>query len=86
MERPEEALTLFLEAAASYKANSSVLPVAASVWFVRSVTDAAQYYESRQQYRDAIKMYRMLASTRLEGASEAARRIEDLRRQHLILF
>lgn len=84
--REEEALPYYLEASTSYRAHSAFLPASSSIWFVRSVTDAAQYYESQRQYRDAIKVYRQLASTRLEGAAEAARRIEDLRRQHLILF
>jgi tetratricopeptide (TPR) repeat protein len=86
MGREEEALSLFLEAATVFRANPELLPASASIWFVRSVTDAAQFYESREQYREAIKVYRMLSSTQLEGAAEAARRIEDLRRQHLILF
>jgi TolA-binding protein len=84
--REEDAISLFLEASATYRTHSTSLPSTASLWFVRSVTDAAQFYESRGQYREAIKIYRQLASTSLEGAAEAARRIEDLRREHLILF
>ena len=86
LQRIDEALDAYLETATRYKANATRLPASASIWFVRSVTDAAQYYESTNEYREAIKIYRLLSSTQLDGASEAARRIEDLRRQHLILF
>jgi hypothetical protein len=73
-------------AIARFKEKGHRLPASSTLWFVRSVTDAAQYYESLGRYRDAIRVYRELAGTDHEGSAEAKRRIEDLRREHLILF
>ena len=86
LERRGEAQELFLKAVAGFRENYTELPASSRIWFVRSVTDAAQYYESQERYRDAIRVYRELATTDVEGAAEALRRIEDLRREHLILF
>lgn len=86
LDRETEALELFLKASTGYRAHLKELPESSRLWFVRSVTDAAQYLESQEQYREAIRVYRQLASTSLEGAAEASRRIDDLRREHLILF
>ena len=58
----------------------------ADVWFVRAVTDAAQTYEEREAYRDAVRVYRYLAGTDLPQAEEARRRINELNQSHHLLM
>ena len=58
----------------------------AATWFLRAVADVAQSYEQAGEYREAMKIYEQLRNSGLPQAAEGARRYEDLRREHRILF
>lgn len=86
LERTPQARDHYLKAIHEYMTNRGRLGEDAAVWFVRAVTDAAQSYEQAGEYREAIRVYRKLVESGLPQAGEARRRVEDLRREHLIFF
>ncbi len=86
LERREEARAQYLRVVHSFLNDRARMGSDAEDWFVRAVTDAAQSFEQAQQWREAIQVYRSLAEARLPQSPEATRRIENLRREHRILF
>jgi tetratricopeptide (TPR) repeat protein len=86
LQRRDEAREQMLKMLHVYMQHRGRLSAEASAWFVRGVADTAQSYEQKGEYREAIKVYRLLVESGLPQAGEGARRIEDLRREHLILF
>lgn len=86
LERMDEALAAHQAAMDFYLRERRVLTPEADVWFVRAVTDAAQAFEEREAYRDAVRVYRYLAGTELPQAEEARRRIAELNRTHRLLM
>lgn len=69
-----------------YMENKHRVGSDAATWFLRAVADVAQSYEQAGEYRDAIKIYEKLRNSGLPQAAEGARRVDDLRREHRILF
>ncbi|WFB37385.1 tetratricopeptide repeat protein [Kiritimatiellota bacterium B12222] len=69
-----------------YMANRKSVGEEASTWFLRAVADVAQSYEQAGEYRSAIKIYEQLRDSGLPQSTEGARRVDDLRREHRILF
>lgn len=86
LDRKEEARAQLLKMLHLYMQHRGRLGSEAGAWFVRGVAEAAQSFERKGDYREAIKVYRLLVESGLPQAGEGARRIEDLRREHLILF
>lgn len=86
LDREGEARSRFLKMLHLYMRHRGRLGAEAGAWFVRGVAETAQSYERMGEYREAIKVYRLLVESGLPQAGEGARRIEDLRREHLILF
>lgn len=69
-----------------YTDNRNRVGSDAATWFLRAVADVAQSYEQAGAFRDAISVYDKLLHSGLPQAAEASRRIDDLRREHRILF
>ncbi len=86
LQQREEALAHFLRVIHGFQKEQTRMDSDAEFWFVRAATDAAQAFEQDQKWREAIQVYRALAEASLSQSPEAARRIETLRREHLILF
>lgn len=86
LDRSEDARSQFLKMLHLYMQHRGRLGAEAGAWFVRGVAETAQSFERKGEYREAIKVYRLLVESDLPQAGEGARRIEDLRREHLILF
>ncbi|MDA3873869.1 MAG: tetratricopeptide repeat protein [Kiritimatiellae bacterium] len=86
LNRGDEARTQFLKMLHLYMQHRGRLGAEASAWFVRGVAETAQSFERKGEYREAIKVYRLLVESGLPQAGVGARRNEDLRREHLILF
>jgi TolA-binding protein len=84
--RKEEARRQLEKMIQMYMENKTRVGSDAATWFLRAVADVAQSYEQAGEYRDAINIYEKLRNSGLPQASEGARRVEDLRREHRILF
>jgi len=86
MEQEDEALVQYQEAVLQYLSKRELLGADAEAWFVRAATDAAQVFEKRGNWREALRMYEKLVDAGVPQAAEAQKRIFRLRRDHFFLF
>ena len=86
--RTDEALSQYLLVIHRFQQDRYRLdPESAAYYFNRAATAASQIYEQRQEWRSAIQIYRdIIASGIQPAAREAEERIQNLRREHRILF
>lgn len=86
--RTEEALSQYILVIHRFQQDRNRLdPESAAYYFNRAATSASQLYEQRQQWRNAIQIYRDIVASGLQPAArEAEERIHSLRREHRILF
>jgi len=86
LDRQDEARRQLEKMIQQYMLSKNQVGNEAATWFLRAVMDVAQSYEQAGDYRDAIKIYEKLRDSGLPQAEEGTRRIEDLRKEHRILF
>lgn len=86
LDRKKEGQRQMIKMIQIYMDNRNEIGEEADTWFLRAVADAAQSYEQAGEYREAMKIYELLRNSGLPQAAEGARRYEDLRREHRILF
>ena len=86
--RTDEALSQYLLVIHRFQQDRNRLdPDSAAYYFNRAATAASQLYEQRQQWRNAIQIYREIVTSGIQPAArEAEERIQNLRREHRILF
>lgn len=86
--RTEEALSQYLLVIHRFQQERNRLdPESAAYFFNRAATAATQIFEQRQEWRSAIQVYRDLVASGIQPAArEAEERIQNLRREHRILF
>ena len=58
-----------------------VLPPGSALWFTRAAFTAAEIFESRKKWDDAIRIYERVVESEVAAAAEARLRIERLRKQ-----
>ena len=56
------------------------------VYFSRAAFDAAKIYESREDWRKAIAMYKRVRSANVPGSEDAEERMQKIRIENLIIF
>jgi tetratricopeptide (TPR) repeat protein len=86
--RTDEALSQYLLVIHRFRGERNRLdPETAAYFFNRAATSASQLFEQRQDWRGAIQIYREIVASGIQPAArEAAERIQNLRREHRILF
>lgn len=86
--RTDDALSQYLLVLHRFRQDRPRLdPESAAYYFNRAATSASQIYEQRREWRSAIQIYREIIDAGLQPAArEAEERIQNLRREHRILF
>jgi tetratricopeptide (TPR) repeat protein len=86
--RTDEALSQYLLVINRFQQDRTRLdPESAAYYFNRAATAASQIYEQRQEWRSAIQIYREIVASGIQPAArEAEERVQNLRREHRILF
>ncbi|MBM4151911.1 MAG: tetratricopeptide repeat protein [Kiritimatiellaceae bacterium] len=84
--RKEKAFAHYLEAVYSGAEHTELLSPEAVPWFTRAAFDAAAYQEQQQQWKEAVNIYERVVQSGVPAKQEAQKRIEKIKRDHVLSF
>ena len=86
MGKPEKAFSRYINVVYDFINQSAPRSPQNIVWFTRSAFGAAALKEREKAYPEAVQIYRRVVEAQVPAATEAAKRIEKIKKENWLLF